>query len=172
MMGTCIMNGKRTGSSQSCQIKYVALFLKKYKKKLNRDSICMRGIYLVLLYVKNTSYKRDGMAGNQRFVYTTAVAVGCVVVQQSFSDLYPCCYLRPPFVSPSYLVWYSSSPNSHSGSHSRLFSPLSTTVRALHFYRVSREELSPSFLVESRRIAPTNPRKAALSSWSFLYFCK
>ena len=53
----------------------------------------------------------------------------------------------------------SSLPPSRSsdpGSHSRLFFPLPTRVRALHFYRENISALSS--LVDSRRIVPTHAR--------------
>ena len=51
-------------------------------------------------------------------------------------------YRRPSFSLPP-------SRNSDPGSHSRLFSPIPTTVRALHFYP---EEISALPLVDSRRM--------------------
>ena len=59
------------------------------------------------------------------------------------------------FLFPSHLLsspFYSLPPsrNSDPGSHSRLFSPLPTTVRALHFYREKISALSS--LVDSRRL--------------------
>ena len=61
------------------------------------------------------------------------------------------------------------SSNSDPGSHSRLFSPLPTTVRALHFYREKISELSS--LVDSRRIVPY-PRYtlSALDAFFFFFF--
>ena len=52
-------------------------------------------------------------------------------------------------------------------SHSRLFSPRPTTVRALHFYREKTSAISS--LVGSRRIVPTHTTLGALSSCSFLF---
>ena len=56
------------------------------------------------------------------------------------------------------LFFLSPSRNSDPGSHSRLFSPLPTTVRALHFYRENISALSP--LVDSRRIVLTHARRS------------
>ena len=47
-----------------------------------------------------------------------------------------------------------NSRNPDPGPHSRLFSPLPATVRALHFYREKISALSS--LVDSRRIVPTH----------------
>ena len=60
--------------------------------------------------------------------------------------------LSSPFLSPS------PSRNSDPGTHSRLLSPLSTTVRALHFHRENTSALSS--LVYSRRIAATHARRS------------
>ena len=48
--------------------------------------------------------------------------------------------------------------NSDPGSHSRLFSPLPSTVRALHFYR--ENSLAVASLVDPRRIVPTHARRS------------
>ena len=50
--------------------------------------------------------------------------------------------------------------------NSRLFSPLPTTVRALHFFREYNSALSS--LVDSRRIVRTHPIVGALDSWCHL----
>ena len=69
-----------------------------------------------------------------------------------------------PFIvfAPLFSLPSINSRNSDPGSHSRLFSPLPTTVRALHFYREKTSALS--FLVDSRRIVPTYATVGALSS--------
>ena len=59
-----------------------------------------------------------------------------------------------PFIVFALLFSPPPSRNSDLGSHSRLFSPLPTTVRALHFYREMASALSS--LVDSRR-HPTHP---------------
>ena len=71
---------------------------------------------------------------------------------------------RVPGDNPSYLLsspFYSLSPsrNSDAGSHSRLFSPLPTTVRALHLFR---ENISA--LLSSTRAELCLPTLGALSS--------
>ena len=60
-----------------------------------------------------------------------------------------------PFCSFSFLRRINSH-NSDPGSHSRLFSPLPTTVRAFHFCREMASALSS--LVDLRRITPTHAR--------------
>ena len=55
-----------------------------------------------------------------------------------------------PFIIFTLLFSLPPSRNSDTGSHSRLFSPLATTVRALHFYCEKISALSS--LVDSRRI--------------------
>ena len=66
-------------------------------------------------------------------------------------------YLRPSFLSPS--------RNSDPGSHSRLFDPLPTTVRALHFYR----QIIPLCRPSSTRVELWLPTLlGALSGWSSL----
>ena len=72
-----------------------------------------------------------------------------------FFFLFPSHLLSSPFCS------LPPSRNSDLGSHNRLFSPLSTTVRALHFYREKNSALSS--LVDSRRIVLL-PTIGALSS--------
>ena len=71
-----------------------------------------------------------------------------------------------PFFFPILFIYVRSclsppsSRNADPGSHSRLFSPLPTTVRALHFYREKSSALSS--LVDSRRIVPTHTRRSYL----------
>ena len=64
-------------------------------------------------------------------------------------------YLRPSFFS------LPPSRSSDPGSHSRLFFPLPTTVRALQFYR---EKISALFLSSSTRVELCLPALGALSS--------
>ena len=89
---------------------------------------------------------------------------------------HPICYLHPSCYPPllvvtqirgHILITGSSSPfllspapsrNSDPGSHSRLFSPLPTTMRAFHFSREKTSALSS--LVDSRRITPTHARRS------------
>ena len=63
----------------------------------------------------------------------TAVLVHVLFVENIYSQVYffPSHIITSPFCILSLL----RSRNSDAGSHSRLFSPLPTTVRALHFYR-------------------------------------
>ena len=63
-----------------------------------------------------------------------------------------------PFIV--FALFFSSPPsrNSDPGSHGRLFSPLPATVHALQFYREKISALSS--LVDSRRIAATQPRRS------------
>ena len=73
-------------------------------------------------------------------------------------------------VSSHLLIFYLlfsflPSRNSDAGPHSRLNSPLSTTVRAFHFYRDKTSALSS--LVDSRRIEPTHARR----SEQMILFC-
>ena len=71
-------------------------------------------------------------------------------------------YLLLIFLHPIYYLplLFSLPPslNSDPGSHGRLFFPLSTTVRALHFYREKISALSS--LVDSRRIVLTHARRS------------
>ena len=71
------------------------------------------------------------------------------------NDIYfhPICYLRSSFSLPP-----MNSRDSDPGSHSRLFSPLPTTVRASHFYRHKTSALSP--FDGARRIEPTQVRRS------------
>ena len=63
-----------------------------------------------------------------------------------------------PFIIFALLFSLPPSRNSDPGSHSSLFPPLPTTVRALH---CCREKISAlSSLVDSRRIVPTHARGA------------
>ena len=79
-----------------------------------------------------------------------------------------------PFFFPILFIYVRSclsppsSRNADPGSHSRLFSPLPTTVRALHFYREKSSALSS--LVDSRRIVLTHARRSKQLILS--YFCK
>ena len=78
---------------------------------------------------------------------------------------HPISYLRPSILS------LPPSRNSDPGSHSRLFSPLSTTVRALSFCREKTSALS--CLVGLPRIVPTHAKIGARSGWSSsFFFCK
>ena len=70
-------------------------------------------------------------------------------------------YVRPLFLLPPSRI---SSP----GSHRRLFSPLPTTVRALHVYR----ERTSDLLSSSTRVELCRPTVGALNSRSLFCFCK
>ena len=66
---------------------------------------------------------------------------------------------------PSFFCWpflfsFPPSRNSDPGSHSWLFSPFPTTVRALHFYREKISALPSS----TRRVELCSPTLGALSS--------
>ena len=63
-----------------------------------------------------------------------------------------------PFIILAHLFSLPSSGNSDPGSHSRLFFPLPTTVRVLHFYRDSISALFP--LVDSRPSVPAHSRRS------------
>ena len=66
-------------------------------------------------------------------------------------------YFSIPLITFALLFSLPPSRNSDPGSHSRLFSPPHTTVRALLF---DREKISAlSSLVDSRRIVPTHARR-------------
>ena len=69
----------------------------------------------------------------------------------------------PFIISALLFLLYINSRDSDPGSHSRLFSALPATVRALHFYR-EKDSALPS-LVDSHRIAPTHAIVGALDSW-------
>ena len=71
-------------------------------------------------------------------------------------------YFSTPFIIFTGLVLVPPSRNSDPGSHSRLFSPLPTAVRALHFYREKDSALSA--IVDWRRIVPTHAIIGALDS--------
>ena len=72
-------------------------------------------------------------------------------------------YLFPiPFITFALLFSLPPSRNSDPGSHSRVFSPLPTTVRASHFYREKTSALSS--LVDSLRVELRLPTVCALSS--------
>ena len=77
----------------------------------------------------------------------------------SFFFIHPMHYIRPSF-SLSLLVVTQT----RGRIDGRLFSPLPTTARALHFYRDKTSILSS--LVDSRRIAPTYARR---SQWLMLF---
>ena len=66
--------------------------------------------------------------------------------------------------------------NSDPGAHSRFYSPLLITVRALHAYREKSSESALSSLVDSRRIAPAHARRSQQLPWPIFYkrifFCK
>ena len=68
----------------------------------------------------------------------------------------------------SLLFSFPPSRNSDPGSHSRLFSPLPTSVRALHFY--PEKTLALSSLVDSRRIVLTHARRS--QQLILFHFCK
>ena len=72
--------------------------------------------------------------------------------------------LSSPFYSPSLLV--VTQIRGHI-LNSRLFSPLPTTVRALHFYREKISALSS--LVDSRRIVLTHARRSQLLTLLFIF---
>ena len=75
--------------------------------------------------------------------------------------------LSVPFIIFALLVLLPPGRNSDPGSHSRLFSPLSTAVHALHVYREKRSAIAS--LVYSRQIVPTHAIIGALhSSWCHL----
>ena len=67
-----------------------------------------------------------------------------------FFSFHPTYYLRPYIISLLVVTQIR-------GSRSRLFSPLSSTVRALHFYREKISALSS--LVDSRRVVLTHARR-------------
>ena len=72
-----------------------------------------------------------------------------------------------PFIIFALLVLLPISRNPDPGPHSRLFSPLPTTVRAFHFYR-EKDSALPS-RVDSHRIVPTTHAiVGALDSWCHL----
>ena len=64
----------------------------------------------------------------------------------------------PPFIIFDFPFLLPPTRNSDPGSYSRLFSPLPSTVRALHCYGEKTSTLSS--LVDSRRIAPTHARRS------------
>ena len=82
-------------------------------------------------------------------------------IYQVYSIYIPIHSLSSPF-------FFSLPPsrNSDTGSHSRLFSPLATTVRALHFYCEKISALSS--LVDSRRIVTRARRSQQLILLFFL----
>ena len=62
-----------------------------------------------------------------------------------------CVFFSPcQFLSSAFFISLPLSGNAHPGSHSRVLSPVLTTVRVLHFYREKISALSS--LVDSRRI--------------------
>ena len=75
-----------------------------------------------------------------------------------------------PFIISPFCFSLPPSRNSDPGSHSRLLSPLPTTVRALHFYRENISALSS--LVDSRRIVLTHARRPQQLILVLFYFCK
>ena len=76
-------------------------------------------------------------------------------------------FSHPIFIVFALLVLLPLSRNPDPGSHSRLFSPLSTTVLALHFFREKGAALSA--LVDSRLIVPTHAIVGALDSSSWCH---
>ena len=86
------------------------------------------------------------------------------IIYTMVPGIYTCLIHTWYIFSPSHLLsspFYSLSPsrNSDAGSHSRLFSPLPTTVRALHLFR---ENISA--LLSSTRAELCLPTLGALSS--------
>ena len=68
----------------------------------------------------------------------------------AFGSYYFVIILEVLFIVSALLFSLPPGHNSDPGSHSRLFSPLPNTVRALHFYREKSPALSSS--IDSRRI--------------------
>ena len=67
-------------------------------------------------------------------------------------------FFSVPFTTFALLFSLPPRRRSDPGSHSRLFSPFSTTVRALNFYRETI--FDPFSLVDSRRIVPTHAKRS------------
>ena len=92
---------------------------------------------------------------NAYFEHRAITAIGWL---SPAGDFFYCYYFPSHLLSSPFFLYLPPSRNSDPGSHSRLFSPLPTTVRALHFYR---EKISAVFsLVDSRRTVLTHARRS------------
>ena len=88
--------------------------------------------YVPVFYSSGTQHENCGLILVIK-VYTTAVVPG----KFFFFFFFPM-----PFIMFALLFSLPPSRSSDPGSHSRLFPPLPTTVRALHFYRAKISALS------------------------------